>query len=154
MQDDQSGLFASSTPRESFWFSSKLRLPPSTPDSEIEQLVENMIAALGIKSCADTKIGYAFSYVRFKAENGALYGYGMKHLTWICASMFHNVSGQSSVSCDFRVAPSDVLLLVLAAYYPIFLSSCLSFFLLLLFILALSAVGSFLGVNESGLPSE
>ena len=55
MQDD--ALFATQTPREAFRFSATLRLPSDVPKSTIEQLVDNMVVALGLDNCADTMCG-------------------------------------------------------------------------------------------------
>lgn len=54
-QDDS--LQTTATPRESIKFSAKLRLPRSTTDASIDQLVIRMINELGLSSCADTIVG-------------------------------------------------------------------------------------------------
>lgn len=56
-QDDS--LQVTSTPREAIHFSAKLRLPRSTPEHDIEKLVERVITELGLTSCADTIVGGA-----------------------------------------------------------------------------------------------
>lgn len=53
-------LHESSTPRESLYFSAKLRLPKTTTHNEIDKLVNNCIAELGLTSCCDTMIGGKF----------------------------------------------------------------------------------------------
>jgi ABC-type multidrug transport system ATPase subunit len=53
-------LHESSTPRESFFFSAKLRLPKTTTQDEINTLVQNNIQELGLMSCCDTIIGGKF----------------------------------------------------------------------------------------------
>jgi ABC-type multidrug transport system ATPase subunit len=54
-QDDV--LHTSSTPREAIRFSAKLRLPSSTTDEEIEDLVRHYLAELKLNKCADSIIG-------------------------------------------------------------------------------------------------
>eukprot|EP00523_Entomoneis_sp_CCMP467_P003908 CAMPEP_0168742096 /NCGR_PEP_ID=MMETSP0724-20121128/12860_1 /TAXON_ID=265536 /ORGANISM="Amphiprora sp., Strain CCMP467" /LENGTH=679 /DNA_ID=CAMNT_0008789635 /DNA_START=46 /DNA_END=2085 /DNA_ORIENTATION=+ len=56
-QDDS--LQVTATPREAIAFSAKLRLPKSTTDSEIQELTESMLSALGLTNCADTFVGGA-----------------------------------------------------------------------------------------------
>jgi ABC-type multidrug transport system ATPase subunit len=56
----QDALHESSTPRESLMFSAKLRLPKTTTDDFIEDLVSGMIEELGLGSCCDTIIGGTF----------------------------------------------------------------------------------------------
>jgi ABC-type multidrug transport system ATPase subunit len=56
-QDD--AITATSTPREAIRFSAKLRLPRNTSEVQIESLVDGMISALGLSSCADTMVGNA-----------------------------------------------------------------------------------------------
>jgi len=53
-------LHETSTPREALRFSAKLRLPCTTTDEEIEQLVDKKLKALGLESAADTVIGGGF----------------------------------------------------------------------------------------------
>jgi ABC-type multidrug transport system ATPase subunit len=53
-------LHESSTPRESLYFSAKLRLPKTTTHDEIDKLVNNCIQELGLTSCCDTIIGGKF----------------------------------------------------------------------------------------------
>ena len=50
-------LFATQTPRESLLFSAMLRLPSAVPMAEKKQLVETMLADLGLLDCADTFCG-------------------------------------------------------------------------------------------------
>ena len=57
MQDDS--LLATATPREALEFSAQLRLPRTTPYSEIKMLVAQMLVDLGLDSCADVMIGGA-----------------------------------------------------------------------------------------------
>jgi ABC-type multidrug transport system ATPase subunit len=52
-------LQVTSTPRESIYFSAKLRLPRSTTEEELVKLTERMITELGLTSCADTIVGGA-----------------------------------------------------------------------------------------------
>ena len=54
-QDDS--IQSTATPREAIKFSAKLRLPRSTTDASIDQLVNRMISELGLESCADTIVG-------------------------------------------------------------------------------------------------
>eukprot|EP00934_Nitzschia_sp_Nitz4_P006073 Nitzschia sp. Nitz4//scaffold4_size323378//275040//277173//NITZ4_000707-RA/size323378-augustus-gene-0.60-mRNA-1//-1//CDS//3329553540//6063//frame0 len=56
-QDDS--LQVTSTPREAIYFSAKLRLPRSTPDDTIRQLVNKILLELGLSHCADTYVGGA-----------------------------------------------------------------------------------------------
>ena len=56
-QDDS--LQVTSTPREAIYFSAKLRLARSTPDSQLEKLTTRMITELGLTTCADTIVGGA-----------------------------------------------------------------------------------------------
>ena len=53
-------LHESSTPRESLYFSAKLRLPKTTTHGAIEKLVNGNIQELGLTSCCDTVIGGKF----------------------------------------------------------------------------------------------
>lgn len=55
MQQDL--LFATQTPREAMLFSAMLRLPRSMPMEEKRELVEQMLADLGLLDCADTFCG-------------------------------------------------------------------------------------------------
>lgn len=55
MQDD--ALMPTATPREALRFSASLRLPSTTSDQEIDGIVDNLLDALGISSCADVMIG-------------------------------------------------------------------------------------------------
>jgi ABC-type multidrug transport system ATPase subunit len=57
MQED--ALMPTATPREALWFSAKLRLPNSTTNEEIDNLVKDLLKDLGLESCADTLIGGA-----------------------------------------------------------------------------------------------
>jgi len=50
-------LFATQTPREALLFSAMLRLPQAMPMSEKRELVEKMLADLGLLDCADTYCG-------------------------------------------------------------------------------------------------
>ena len=50
-------LFATQTPREALLFSAMLRLPQAMPMSEKRELVEKMLADLGLLDCADTFCG-------------------------------------------------------------------------------------------------
>ncbi|KAL3922583.1 MAG: hypothetical protein SGILL_002124 [Bacillariaceae sp.] len=56
-QDDS--LQVTSTPRESIYFSAKLRLPRSTPEQNLQKLVKRMLQELGLENCADTYVGGA-----------------------------------------------------------------------------------------------
>jgi ABC-type multidrug transport system ATPase subunit len=56
-QDDS--LQVTSTPRESIFFSAKLRSPRSTPEKNLRKLVEKMLDELGLQHCADTYVGGA-----------------------------------------------------------------------------------------------
>jgi ABC-type multidrug transport system ATPase subunit len=56
-QDDS--LQVTSTPRESIYFSAKLRLPDATPEQKLLKLVEKMLDELGLVHCADTYVGGA-----------------------------------------------------------------------------------------------
>jgi ABC-type multidrug transport system ATPase subunit len=56
-QDDS--LQVTSTPRESIYFSAKLRSPRTTPEKNLKRLVEKMLDELGLKHCADTYVGGA-----------------------------------------------------------------------------------------------
>jgi ABC-type multidrug transport system ATPase subunit/ABC-type multidrug transport system permease subunit len=55
MQDDS--LMATSTPRESLYFSARLRLDPITTDDEIKEKVDTLITKLGLDECADVLVG-------------------------------------------------------------------------------------------------
>lgn len=57
MQDD--ALMATATPREALRFSASLRLPATTSDTEIDELVEKLLVDLGLTDCADVLIGGA-----------------------------------------------------------------------------------------------
>ncbi|KAL3936730.1 MAG: hypothetical protein SGBAC_008022, partial [Bacillariaceae sp.] len=54
-QDDS--LMVTQTPREAIYFSAKLRLPKSTQEAHILNLVESMLEELGLSHCADTIVG-------------------------------------------------------------------------------------------------
>ncbi|CAJ1961665.1 unnamed protein product [Cylindrotheca closterium] len=54
-QDDS--LMVTQTPREAIYFSAKLRLPKSTKEEEILNLVDSMLEELGLSHCADTIVG-------------------------------------------------------------------------------------------------
>lgn len=54
-QDDS--LMVTQTPREAIYFSAKLRLPRSTKEVHILNLVERMLEELGLTHCADTIVG-------------------------------------------------------------------------------------------------
>ena len=56
-QDDS--LQVTSTPRESIYFSAKLRLPRATTHEQLEHLTERMLDELGLVDCADTMVGGA-----------------------------------------------------------------------------------------------
>lgn len=56
-QDDS--LQVTSTPRESIYFSAKLRLPKSTTETQLQRLTERMLEELGLTDCADTMVGGA-----------------------------------------------------------------------------------------------
>jgi ABC-type multidrug transport system ATPase subunit len=56
-QDDS--LQITSTPRESIFFSAKLRLPRATPEKNLYKLVNRMLKELGLEQCADTYVGGA-----------------------------------------------------------------------------------------------
>jgi ABC-type multidrug transport system ATPase subunit len=53
----EDALHEPSTPRQALRFSAKLRLPRSTPDQEIDYLVNRYIEELGLDACCDTVIG-------------------------------------------------------------------------------------------------
>jgi ABC-type multidrug transport system ATPase subunit len=53
----EDSLHEMSTPRESLFFSAKLRLPKSMSDDEISNLVEQSLTDLGLLTAADTIIG-------------------------------------------------------------------------------------------------
>jgi ABC-type multidrug transport system ATPase subunit/ABC-type multidrug transport system permease subunit len=53
----QNALLATATPRESFLFSAKLRLPPDTLQQEISEIVDSLVEDLGLTSCANVMIG-------------------------------------------------------------------------------------------------
>lgn len=53
-------LQATATPRDALKFSARLRLPRSTPDKVINELVDRMIQELGLTTCADTMVGGLF----------------------------------------------------------------------------------------------
>lgn len=55
MQDDS--LMATATPREALRFSATMRLPDSTPNKEIQDLVDKLLEELGLVECADVLIG-------------------------------------------------------------------------------------------------
>lgn len=57
MQDD--ALFPMLTVRETLMFSARLRLPESMSIQEKKERVELLIEELGLKNCAETKIGNA-----------------------------------------------------------------------------------------------
>ncbi|KJZ78193.1 hypothetical protein HIM_02231 [Hirsutella minnesotensis 3608] len=50
-------LLPTLTVRETLHFAAELRLPPSTPTSARQRVVEEVIRELGLKDCADTRIG-------------------------------------------------------------------------------------------------
>mmetsp|Transcript_14063 Transcript_14063/g.34045 ORF Transcript_14063/g.34045 Transcript_14063/m.34045 type:complete len:381 (+) Transcript_14063:625-1767(+) len=54
-QDDS--LMPTQTPREAIYFSAKLRLPKSTKEEHIVNLVDSMLEELGLSHCADTIVG-------------------------------------------------------------------------------------------------
>ncbi|CAB9512460.1 Putative white-brown complex homolog protein 30 [Seminavis robusta] len=56
-QDDS--LQVTSTPRESIYFSAKLRLPKSTTEEQLRRLTNRMLDELGLADCADTVVGGA-----------------------------------------------------------------------------------------------
>jgi ABC-type multidrug transport system ATPase subunit len=58
-QDD--ALSDTSTPRESLYFSARLRRPRSDSEAKITQVVNNLLAHLGLEDCADTVIGEELS---------------------------------------------------------------------------------------------
>ena len=55
MQQDV--LIPTLTVRETLYYAAELRLPPPTTPEERKQVVEDVILELGLKECADTKIG-------------------------------------------------------------------------------------------------
>lgn len=55
MQQDV--LLPTLTVRETLRYAAELRLPPPTTPEEREQVVQNVILELGLKECADTRIG-------------------------------------------------------------------------------------------------
>jgi len=58
VQDDV--VMGTLTIRENFAFSAALRLPTSISPKERKELIEGVIKELGLKKCADTKVGNAF----------------------------------------------------------------------------------------------
>lgn len=56
----EDSLHSTSTPREAIYFSARLRLPKSTTDQAIKELVDVYIKELGLEGCADTVIGEGF----------------------------------------------------------------------------------------------
>eukprot|EP00980_Cylindrotheca_fusiformis_P027771 scaffold22559_cov111-Cylindrotheca_fusiformis.AAC.10 len=56
-QDDS--LQVTATPRESIYFSAKLRLPRGTEESTLIKLTNKMLKELGLEKCADTYVGGA-----------------------------------------------------------------------------------------------
>ncbi|CAJ1966242.1 unnamed protein product [Cylindrotheca closterium] len=56
-QDDS--LQVTATPRESIYFSAKLRLPKDTPEKTLIKLTNKMLQELGLEKCADTFVGGA-----------------------------------------------------------------------------------------------
>lgn len=56
----EDSLQATATPRDALKFSARLRLPRSTSDKVINELVDRMIEELGLASCADTMVGGLF----------------------------------------------------------------------------------------------
>jgi ABC-type multidrug transport system ATPase subunit len=56
-QDDS--LQVTSTPRESIYFSAKLRLPRNSTEHQLETLTNRMLTELGLTDCADTMVGGA-----------------------------------------------------------------------------------------------
>lgn len=57
MQEDS--LLATATPREALRFSAHLRSPAGTTEDEINKMVEQLLALLGLEECADVYIGNA-----------------------------------------------------------------------------------------------
>ena len=55
MQEDS--LFPTQTPREAFRFSALLRLPKTASRAQVDELVEAMVDALGLRKCCNTNIG-------------------------------------------------------------------------------------------------
>jgi ABC-type multidrug transport system ATPase subunit len=53
----EDALHEASTPRQALRFSARLRLPPSTTEQDIINLVDVYLDELGLSSCADTVIG-------------------------------------------------------------------------------------------------
>lgn len=56
-QDDS--LQVTSTPRESIYFSAKLRLPKTTTEEQLHRLTDRMLEELGLTDCAETMVGGA-----------------------------------------------------------------------------------------------
>jgi len=56
-QDDS--LQVTATPRESIYFSAKLRLPKITTEEQLQHLTDRMLEELGLIDCADTMVGGA-----------------------------------------------------------------------------------------------
>ena len=56
----EDSLHESSTPREAFFFSARLRLSKSRTDQECQHLVEKTLLALGLEDAADTIMGGGF----------------------------------------------------------------------------------------------
>ncbi|KAJ9469406.1 ABC transporter G family member 7 [Diplonema papillatum] len=52
----ENALFATQTPRETFAFTAALKLPELS-DAERSELVESVLTALGLQTCADTMVG-------------------------------------------------------------------------------------------------
>lgn len=50
-------LHISSTPRESIFFSAKLRLPKTNTDNDLTALTDHVLRELGLEECADTIVG-------------------------------------------------------------------------------------------------
>jgi ABC-type multidrug transport system ATPase subunit len=55
MQED--ALLATATPREALSFSARMRLPATTTQETILELVEGLLSRLGLMQCADVLIG-------------------------------------------------------------------------------------------------
>ncbi len=111
MQDD--ALMATATPREALAFSALLRLPSDTSQTEISNIVSNLLKDLGIEDCADTIIGN----VMIKGISG-----GQRKRTSVGVEMI------SDPSLLFLVLPRTHRLC--SSSHGFFLSFFLSFFFL------------------------
>ena len=56
----EDSLHESSTPRETLWFSARLRLPKTLSDDDCQKVADRTLEALGLEAAADTLIGGGF----------------------------------------------------------------------------------------------